>query len=166
LRTVPYGSVTIIIQLDRQAGFAKRYRFRKRGYDCNQNGEVLMFQSTGRLACLVAFGLISSALPAVAVAAENRCGWIENPTPRNWWLEDRDNTWTIMTQGSDEGAEGMDLIPDISERDYVATNGNYGYACACLKVETDGKETITKILSFKQLKLAQCRNDKSLKFKG
>ncbi len=119
-----------------------------------------------RHACAAAFIALGLLVPTIASAAENRCGWIENPTPRNWWLEDRDNTWTIMTQGSEEGPEGMDLIPDISERDYVKTNGNYGYACACLKVETDGKETITKILSFKQLKLAQCRNDKSLKFKG
>ncbi|WP_117192583.1 DUF4087 domain-containing protein [Rhizobium terrae] len=107
--------------------------------------------------------LVLAALPAFAQAAETRCGWIQNPTPRNWWLEDRDNTWTIMTQGpDDEEPEGMDLIPDISEKEFVKTNGYYGYACACLSVETDGEERITRILSFKQLKLSQCRNDKSL----
>ncbi|MBP2445034.1 DUF4087 domain-containing protein [Rhizobium leguminosarum] len=100
-------------------------------------------------------------------AAETRCGWIENPTPANWWLEDAENTWTIMTQGDENGEpEGMELIPDISEHDYVRSNGNYGYACACMSVETDGKERITKILSFRQLALAKCRADKALKFPG
>jgi hypothetical protein len=102
-----------------------------------------------------------------ARAAETRCGWLENPTPANWWLEDADSTWTIMTQGDDAGElEGMELIHEISEHDYVRTNGNYGYACACLSVETDGKERITKILSFRQLALAKCRADKALKFPG
>lgn len=107
--------------------------------------------------------LILAVLPTLTQAAENRCGWIQNPTPRNWWLEDREKTWTIMTQGPDfEEPEGMDLIPDISEKEFVKTNGYYGYACACMNVDTDGDETITRIHSFKQLKLAQCRNDKSL----
>ncbi|MGR9239911.1 DUF4087 domain-containing protein [Rhizobium leguminosarum] len=108
------------------------------------------------------------AIAANAQAAETRCGWIENPTPpANWWLEDAENTWTIMTQGDDVGeVEGMELISDISEHEFVRTNGNYGYACACMSVETDGKERITKILSFRQLKLAKCRADKALKFPG
>ncbi len=113
---------------------------------------------------IAAFALL--VLPAVAHAAENRCGWIQNPTPGNWWLDDAGDTWTIRTQGSDDEPEGMDLIPDISERDYVRTNGSYGYACACMKVDTDDDGQVTKIYSFKQLKLARCRNDKALKFPG
>lgn len=109
---------------------------------------------------------LSLALALPALAAETRCGWIQNPTPGNWWLDDAQNTWTIMTQGGNDEPEGMDLIPDISEHDYVKTNGNYGYACACMGVETDGEERITQILSFRQLSLAKCRNDKALKFPG
>lgn len=109
---------------------------------------------------------LSLALALPTLAAETRCGWIQNPTPGNWWLDDAQNTWTIMTQGGNDEPEGMDLIPDISEHDYVKTNGNYGYACACMSVETDGEERITQILSFRQLPLAKCRNDKALKFPG
>ncbi|MBB3441662.1 DUF4087 domain-containing protein [Rhizobium sp. BK379] len=109
---------------------------------------------------------LSLALALPTLAAETRCGWIQNPTPGNWWLDDAQNTWTIMTQGGNDEPEGMDLIPDISERDYVKTNGNYGYACGCMSVETDGEERITQILSFRQLPLAKCRNDKALKFPG
>ncbi len=105
-------------------------------------------------------------LASSTLAAETRCGWLQNPTPGNWWLADAENTWTIMTQGADDEPEGMDLIPDISEHDYVKTNGNYGYACGCLSVETDGEEHITRILSFRQLRLAQCQNDKALETPG
>lgn len=106
----------------------------------------------------------SFALPALSFAAETRCGWLDNPTPRNWWLQDKDKTWTIMTQDPDrpDGPEGMELIPDLAEGDFVEVNGSYGYACACMSVETDGNERITKILSVRQLKIAQCQGDKAL----
>ena len=54
---------------------------------------------------------LSLALAVPAIAAETRCGWLENPTPANWWLDDAENTWTIMTQGADDEPQGMDLIP-------------------------------------------------------
>lgn len=113
-----------------------------------------------RLSGLTA-ALVLCALPTLSQAAENRCGWIQNPTPGNWWLVDAEGMWPIRSQGAEDEPEGMDLIPDISEREYVRTNGNYGYACACMRVETDD-ERILEILSFKQQKLSQCKNDKSL----
>lgn len=96
-----------------------------------------------------------------ALAAENRCGWVENPTPGNWWLTDADGQWMIMTQGSYE-APGMDAIGDISAGDYVANNGNYGYACGCMNVDTDGEGTITYIYSFRQSSIGKCENDDNL----
>ena len=113
------------------------------------------------------FSLIVTALvafPTLSIAAEMRCGWLDNPTPRNWWLQDSQKSWTIMTQDPDrpDGPEGMELIPDLSEGEFVEINGHYGYACACMSVETDGDERITKILSVQQLKLTQCQNDKAL----
>ena len=114
----------------------------------------------------VLYAMMLSLTPALSHAADNRCGWIENPTPGNLWLEDKDNIWTITTQGIDNQPEGIDLIPDFSTHDFVKTNGSYGYACACMQVETDGDQMITRILSFKQMKLAKCRADKSLKFPG
>lgn len=45
------------------------------------------------LAALVAIG----AAGATAQAAETRCGWLQNPTPANWWQDDRGGTWTLMT---------------------------------------------------------------------
>ncbi|MGV3548738.1 DUF4087 domain-containing protein [Rhizobium sp.] len=98
---------------------------------------------------------------ATTAVAENRCGWVQNPTPGNWWLTDADGQWTIMTQGSYE-APGMDAIGDISAGDYIANNGNYGYACGCMNVDTDGEGVITRIYSFRQLSIAKCENDSAL----
>jgi hypothetical protein len=110
--------------------------------------------------------LFSAALFALGSAqgafAEMRCGWLENPTPGNWWLVDKDASWTLMEQGGYE-ADGMDMIGDISTGDYVKTNGNYGYACACLDVMTDAEQKrVTMIHGFKQLKMSKCTNDKAL----
>lgn len=102
---------------------------------------------------------------SVAQAAENRCGWINNPTPGNWWLTDAEGRWTIMAQGSYE-AGGMENIGDISAGDYVATNGSYGHACGCMKVDTDGQGTIARIYSFRQLPIAKCENDGALSSPG
>ena len=88
-----------------------------------------------------------------------------NPTPGHWWLTDRDGDWVLSYQGQETDVPGMDLIGDISAGDYVATNGNYGYACGCMKVETDPSsdpKRITLVQSFRQLPIAQCLNDKSL----
>ncbi|MCZ8486886.1 DUF4087 domain-containing protein [Vibrio lentus] len=32
------------------------------------------------------------------MAEETRCGWLENPSPANMWLIDRDGTWNISVQ--------------------------------------------------------------------
>ena len=61
-----------------------------------------------------------------AAASERRCGWIHNPTPANWWLIDRDGNWGIASQGEERTAD-MDRIPDLTTRDWVRTNGWYGY---------------------------------------
>ena len=93
---------------------------------------------------------------------ENRCGWYENPTPGNHWLTDKDGEWTIGTQGGFQ-ADG-DYPPEFSDDQWVKTNVNYGYGCACLRVQTNKKEMqITKVVSATARPLSACRNDKALK---
>lgn len=107
--------------------------------------------------------LFSSLLiPTSSWAIERRCGWLDNPTPANWFLQDAHASWTISAQGGFQ-AQGMDNIPDISEREYVKTNGNYGYACACMDVRTDRqRRRILSLKNFEQLPLQQCRRDAAL----
>ncbi len=106
--------------------------------------------------------------PAAVLAAadntEKRCGYLDNPTPANWWLTDRDGEWLIGAQGGYQ-AEGLDVLPEsMFERGWVRTNGYYGYRCACLAVTTDRKAMrIKRIYSGEALGMARCRRDKALK---
>lgn len=98
-----------------------------------------------------------------AGAAENRCGWLVNPTPGNWWLTDRDGTWTLATQGMEASDDVMLNLPEFDENEYVASNGNYGYGCACLSVDLDESgEQIVNVYGGKTLPLSRCESDKAL----
>jgi hypothetical protein len=106
-------------------------------------------------------------IAAPAPSREVRCGWIENPTPGNLWLIDKDATWTITSQGQAEGpdADGIDNIPQGDPKQFVDTSrgAGHGYSCGCLTVETNAKDQrITKVVSGKNLPLAKCKADKTL----
>ncbi len=104
------------------------------------------------------------AAPLYAQPIERRCGWLNNPTPANWFLVDRAAAWDIGIQGGFQ-ARGIEKINLQNERDYVRTNGNYGYGCACMDVTTTrsgGTWRITSIRSFRQLPLKQCLEDPDL----
>ena len=107
--------------------------------------------------------LLAFVLAAAPVAkAERRCGWLDNPTPANWWLTDRDGEWLLSAQGGYQ-APGMDEMPDMSTAGEVLTNGNHGYSCACMTVTSDrASERITRIISARPVPLRQCRLDRRL----
>ncbi len=110
---------------------------------------------------LLAF--VAAALAAAPVAkAERRCGWLDNPTPGNWWLTDRQGEWVLSAQGGYE-APGMENMPDMSTAGEVLTNGNYGYSCACMTVTTNrASGRITRVLAARPVPLRQCRMDRRL----
>ena len=102
------------------------------------------------------------AAPAPAPASERRCGWLQNPTPANFWLIDRDGEWLIGAQGGYQ-APGMDDMPDMSTRGWVETNGHYGYGCACMNIAADPATGRVSLVSGATPKpVAQCRADKKL----
>jgi hypothetical protein len=93
---------------------------------------------------------------------ERRCGWLDNPTPANWWLTDRDGEWLLGAQGGYQ-APGSDNLPDMSTRGWVETNGSHGYGCACMTVNTDRRNhRITRVISGQPVALRQCRRDPKL----
>ena len=105
--------------------------------------------------------ILSFTVPLSAISAEKRCGWLENPTPGNLWLIDADSEWTISTQGVEFATdETIDNLPEIDQKEFVRTNGNYGFSCACLSVKTDmEKSKILTVYSGKQLLLKECLED-------
>ena len=97
-----------------------------------------------------------------AHAAERRCGWLDNPTPANWFLRDRDAEWVLSLQGG-YAADGLDGMPDMTGQGWVETNGHYGHGCACLTVVVDRPaRRITKLLSAQAQPLSRCRADPAL----
>lgn len=122
-----------------------------------------------RLLCVGCMTLAAVALagrPGAAGAhgspqAETRCGWFSNPTPANASLHDRDDEWIIGVQGGHQ-AEGD--WPSFGPKQWVETNGHYGYGCACLRVRVE-REThrVTTIESARARPLSACRRDRALK---
>ena len=91
-------------------------------------------------------------------AQEKRCGWIDNPTPANWSLIDKDGTWLFSSQGGFR-ADGLDRLPDFGTR-WVKTNGYYGYGCGCLDVKSDvAAHTFTNIFQAQVKDISVCDAD-------
>lgn len=110
---------------------------------------------------LVAMAL-GAAMVAPAVAQERRCGWLQNPGPANWYLEDRDGQWELWTQGR-AMPPGMSAVTGMTNRDWVRPSGNYGYGCACLTLVSDVHGVITRVIASEQLPIARCEADRSLR---
>ena len=114
---------------------------------------------------LFALALETLVSPALA-ANEKRCGWIVNPTPGNWSLTDPKGDWELGVQGGYQ-AYGMDNLPDFTTKEWVKTNGDYGYGCACLTVQTDPSAMrVKKVISAVQRPLMRCAADKMLRKPG
>jgi hypothetical protein len=114
------------------------------------------------LACLwLMSGLLMSGLAIEAQAAERRCGWLQNPTPGNYWLIDREGQWVMAAQGARE-TPGMDRVPDMTEREWVRTNGQYGHGCACVVMDTGARGQVLRIHAVEPLPLSRCRRDRAL----
>lgn len=83
--------------------------------------------------------LVLIILSGYTFASELRCGWLQNPSPANLWLTDREGTWDISLQGG-YSSSGVEDLKDFPDDQYVRTNGNYGYGCACIRVDVNTKE--------------------------
>ncbi len=103
-------------------------------------------------------GSICSA--AAGPAFQKRCGWFSNPTPANASLFDRDGEWIIGVQGGHQ-ADGD--WPEFGARNWVKTNGNYGYGCACIDMQGDAaSHEVIAIRKAAAKPLQSCRRDRAL----
>lgn len=117
-----------------------------------------------RVACLslCLIPVLAGALAGPAQGADRRCGWLHNPSPGNYWLDDRDGQWIMATQGAPGTTPGMNRMPDMTVREWVRTNGYYGYGCACVVMDANARRDVLRIHSAEQLPLSRCRNDRAL----
>ena len=101
-------------------------------------------------------------LASTHVFAETRCGWIDNPTPANYWITDSEATWIMSVQGGFQ-AQGLDELAYPDQKEYVKRNGNYGYWCGCVSVVSRRSDHhILKIMSSRAKKLRDCLQDPNL----
>ncbi len=95
--------------------------------------------------------------PQSSNAVETRCGWFSSQGSGLARLDDRDGTWTIGSKNN---------WPTFTAAQWVEADGDTGYGCTCMKVETDaGSHLITRVESASAKGLDACRNDKSIKHK-
>ena len=110
---------------------------------------------------LLTVGAMSTTSTDVAATvSETRCGWFSNPTPANASLHDRDAEWIVGVQGGHQ-ADGD--WPEFSPSQWVKTNVNYGYGCACMRVRTNADHEVVRIESAQAKSLSACRRDPALK---
>ncbi len=113
---------------------------------------------------LLSIGGIQSPTAEAQDRFELHCGWFDNPTPSNTWLTDKFGEWTISIQGGYQ-AEGD--WPEFSAKQWVETNGHYGYGCACINAKVNRRDMkVIEIKSTYAKPLSACRKDKALKRKG
>jgi hypothetical protein len=116
----------------------------------------------GSLLLTVAFAsAMSTTSTPIPVVSETRCGWFSNPTPSNASLHDRDAEWIVAVQGGHQ-ADGD--WPEFSSSQWVKTNNNYGYGCACMRVQVNARtREVIRIESAQARALSACRRDSALK---
>ncbi|CAN5781261.1 hypothetical protein BH11PSE3_BH11PSE3_10320 [soil metagenome] len=115
-----------------------------------------------RRPAIIAVVVLATAALAGPAWSEMRCGWLQNPTPGNYFLLDSEAEWTAAAQGGLR-AKGLDNSADLLAGDYVRTNGYYGYACVCMAVSVDREnKRITRIETVAQKRLDDCRRDPKL----
>ncbi len=92
---------------------------------------------------------------------ETRCGWISNPTPANYWIDDADGEWIISVQGGYSAKGDIEAYP--SDDQMVRTNGHYGYWCGCITGSFDRKQgKVIEIVSSTAKNLNVCMEDPNL----
>ena len=127
----------------------------------NQVGKYRVIAAALLLAMTVVSAQPRSGHTSTLQKSEMRCGWFSNPTPANASLYDRDAEWIIGVQGGHQ-AEGD--WPEFGPNQWVKTNGNYGYGCACLRVQVERPSAhVIMIESATARPLSTCRRDQALR---
>ena len=106
-------------------------------------------------------GTIPRLDPATISAPMKLCGWWDNPTPGNVWLDDRSGQWTIAMQGMYE-AKGP--WPDFEPSQQLPKGSPHGFGCACISARVDPASRFVYAFSDTHaLPLKVCLADPTLK---
>ena len=92
------------------------------------------------------------------------CGWWDNPTPGNAWLNDSSGRWTIAMQGMYEANGDW---PEFKAGQQFPLSAPHGYGCACITARVDrSSRFVYSFTDAKALPPQVCRADRGLKKSG
>ncbi|MCI5139962.1 MAG: DUF4087 domain-containing protein [Candidatus Electrothrix sp. AR1] len=95
---------------------------------------------------------------------ETRCGWFHNPVPGLIILYDADGEWLLGVPGGYQVDDGDWEWPEFRSNNWVKTNVEHGYGCACFKLRVDYQtHKVLEIKSSRDKPLKACRKDNALK---
>lgn len=99
-------------------------------------------------------------------ASERVCGWLDNPSPANLFFTDSEAFWFISAQGKaplNDASMNLVYAALHDEQQFVRTNVNYGFSCACLTVDKSLEtNSITKVYQSEQMTLKTCLEDQAI----
>ncbi|EIK97661.1 hypothetical protein PMM47T1_04094 [Pseudomonas sp. M47T1] len=118
-----------------------------------------LFRISGSVALLTVS--LTSLANAAQPAEERLCGWYENSAPRVINLIDHEGSWKIATA---DGYNAPGQKPVFRSSQWIRTNGDYGYGCACVSGELDEQtHTVNAITTATARTLSACRADTTLR---
>ena len=123
----------------------------------------LLWSALVSIACIPSINAAQASTSASRTTAlPTLCGWLDNPTPGNVELLDRDGRWEIAMQGGHQ-AEGN--LPAFTSARWVRTgHGSAGYGCVCIKARVDRDERkILQMVQARSMPLQTCRKDPAIK---
>ena len=89
------------------------------------------------------------------------CGWWDNPTPGNVWLDDRSGQWTIALQGMYEARGDW---PEFKPEQQLPKGAPHGVGCACISARVDmASKYVWSFTGAQALPLKVCLADPALK---
>lgn len=109
----------------------------------------------------------SKAKPATGSALAETCGWLVHPADRTYSLIESGTTWSIQKPDDFSSAAGWQGGPEFATDKWIATDGPYGYGCACLNIiKSVGARMVTRYEGGRAMPLAWCRSEPGLKEPG
>ena len=118
---------------------------------------------TRTIVCAAISSIAFNACFASKIETTKKCGWLQNPTPGNVFLDTQDGTWWLTKQGEDE-SNGFDELPSFRPNQWRSNPVGYGYGCACISGKFSSQTmTLVHLISVQTKSLSKCRQILGLK---
>jgi Protein of unknown function (DUF4087) len=112
----------------------------------------------------VASGMVPKLDPSKLSNPTKLCGWWDNLTPGNVWLNDRSGQWTVALQGMYEASGDG---PPFTANQLLPKGAPHGHGCACITARVDrASKFVYSFTNAKAFAPSVCRADPGLEKSG